>query len=117
MWTERARIIKKFNEAISYIEKQDYFHDYRLGNLEIQNSSVIIMIEEDTREKHNDNAHIWEFRFENISNLNFTLDCIMDSYISEVLIENNEVRFGLTNGCISFYTEKISLGIPQIESV
>ena len=49
MWTERAEIISDFNEAISYIEFQDCFHDYRLGNIELFDSKIIIMIEEEKK--------------------------------------------------------------------
>lgn len=68
MWTERERIIDNFEDAITYIKQQDYFHDYRMGNIEIDNNSVLITIEEDTGNIANKNAHVWDFKFNNISN-------------------------------------------------
>lgn len=115
MTKNKEKIIKNFDEAISYIEEQDSFHDYILGNLEVNYNSITIMIEEDTKEKHNENAHIWDFTFQKISALKFTMDCILPSYIAEILIENQAVVFELTNGYISFYAEDILLGIPQTQ--
>ena len=48
MWTERERVITNFDEAIEYIESKECFHDYRLGNIDIGENCIKIMIEEDT---------------------------------------------------------------------
>ena len=115
MWTERERIITNFDEAIEYIESKECFHDYRLGNIDISEKCIQIMIEEDTRNEHNENAHIWDFSFRQTSNLKVVMDCVLTPYIDEVSIENQEMVFSLTNGCIIFQAEDISLGIPQVK--
>ncbi|MGN0634300.1 MAG: hypothetical protein ACI4JW_10605 [Oscillospiraceae bacterium] len=109
MWTERAEIISDFNEAISYIESQDCFHDYKLGNVQIFDSKIIILIEEDIKE----NAHIWDFSFFNTSELKIDMDCVMPSYIRELEINNHFVTIGLDNGYISFNAGNLFLGIPK----
>ena len=114
MWTERARIIENFDEVEAYLEEEVSFHDYRLGNIEIGEDSITIMIEEVTGKLANEGAHIWEFSFGRISNLNVSMDCVLPPYIDEVSLENHEITFSLTNGGISFQAEKISLGIPKI---
>lgn len=113
MWTERVNVISNFDEIGAYIKTEDNFHDYRLGNVEICENSIIIMIEEDTGNKHNENAHIWNFIFEDISELHFSMDCILPSYISEMEIEDHCVMVSLNNGYISFKAMKVSLGIPS----
>ena len=115
MWSERKKIISDFDEVISYIKQQDSFHDYRLGNVEFKNNSIVIMIEEDTKDKYNEQALVWDFSFDIISDLKFELDCFLPMYIYEVSIENHAVEFGLTNGYIMFDAEDISLGIPKVE--
>ena len=109
MWTERAEIISDFNEAISYIEFQNCFHDYRLGNIQIFDSKIIIMIEEDIKKK----AHIWDFSFFIISELKMKMDCIMPAYITEIEIKDHAVTISLNNGYISFNAEELLLGIPK----
>ena len=112
MWTERERVLTNFDEAIEYIESKECFHDYRLGNIDIGENCIKIMIEEDTGNEHNNNAHIWDFSFHQTSNLKVVMDCVLTPYIDEVSIENQEMVFSLTNGCIIFQAEDISLGIP-----
>lgn len=112
MWTERIKIITTFDEALVYIESQNGFHDFRLGNIEVRKNTVKIMIEEDTGNKHNKNAHIWDFSFTDISDLNFDMDCVLATYITEVEIEDQLIYFNLSNGYISFLAQGISLGIP-----
>ena len=109
---ERERVITNFDEAIEYIESKECFHDYRLGNIDIGENCIKIMIEEDTGNEHNNNAHIWDFSFHQTSNLKVVMDCVLTPYIDEVSIENQEIVFSLTNGCIIFQAEDISLGIP-----
>lgn len=113
MWTERERIIDNFEDAITYIKQQDYFHNYRMGNIEIDNNSVLITIEEDTGNIANKNAHVWDFKFNNISNFKCEIDSILPFFIFEVFIEDHEITFALNNGYISFEAKDILLGIPK----
>ena len=108
MWTERERIIDNFEDAITYIKQQDYFHNYRMGNIEIDNNSAFISI------IANKNAHVWNFKFNNISNFKCEIDSIVPFFILEVFIEFHEITFGLNNGYISFEAKDILLGIPKL---
>lgn len=117
MWTERLKTISNFHEAMSYIESKDDFHDYRLGNIEVHKNknrnTITIMVEEDTGNKHNQNAHIWSFSFNNTSEEQFEMDCVIPAYISEIEIEDHLITFNLNNGYISFKADEILLGIPK----
>ena len=99
MWTERERIIDNFEDAITYIKQQHYFHDYLMGNIEIDDNSAFITIEEYTGNIANKNAHVWNFKFNNISNFK--------------CIEDHALTFSLNNGYISFEAKDILLGIPK----
>ena len=115
MWNERERVITNFDEAIEYIGiKRMHFTITDWGNIDIGENCIKIMIEEDTGNEHNNNAHIWDFSFHQTSNLKVVMDCVLTPYIDEVSIENQEMVFSLTNGCIIFQAEDISLGIPQV---
>ena len=117
MWTERLKTISNFNEAMSYIESNNDFHDYRLGNIEVHKNqsrnTITIMVEEDTGNKHNQNAHVWDFSFNNTSEEKFEMDCIIPAYISEIEIEDHLITFSLNNGYFSFKADEILLGIPK----
>ncbi len=113
MWTERLKTINNFDNITAYLDSIDYFHDYRLGNVEICNDSIKICVEEDTENKHNENAHIWDFTFTEYSDFKADVDCIIPSYINEISVEDNYVMFSLNNGFISLLCKKISLGIPK----
>lgn len=114
MWTEREKEMSDFDEIAAYVKMENDFHDYRLGNIEMYENSIIIMIEEDTGNKHNENAHIWNFTFENISELRVSMDCILPGYISEMEIEDHCIMISLNSGYISFTAMKVSLGIPSV---
>ena len=113
MWTERERIIDNFEDAITYIKQQHYFHDYLMGNIEIDDNSAFITIKEYTCNIANKNAHVWNFKFNNISNFKCEIDSIVPFFILEVFIEDHEITFSLNNGYISFKAKDILLGIPK----
>lgn len=117
MWTERERVIDNWEEAMLYIESQDCFHDYRLGNIEISENLIKVMIEEDTGSKNNEKAHIWDFSFGKISEVKCVMDCVITPYVDEVSIENHNVTIALNSGCISFKAGSLSIGIPKISSI
>lgn len=90
------------------------FHDYRLGNLELKDNSVSINIEEDMKSIDNRNDYIWNFTFRLISDCRIDMDCILTSYITEVVFrDKHEVMINLTNGYISIVADDIQLGIPK----
>lgn len=110
MWTERAKTLSNYSEVISYIEFQDCFHDYILGNIQISNSEIKVFIEEDKK----GDAHVWNFSFFHTSDFKMEMDCVLPAYITEIEINNHIVSISLNNGYISFYAKDISLGIPKI---
>lgn len=112
MWTARERILCNKNDIEEYLKSVSYFHDYRLGNIEFSKSTNQITIEEDTRSIHNEAAHIWDFTFDSISNLQIVIDFVVSAYITEIEIKNNKIIVGLTNGYVSFSTIGLRLGIP-----
>lgn len=114
MWTDREKILNSFDEINAYLESMCSFHDYRLGNLELKDNSVSITIEEDMKSIDNRNAYIWNFTFNLISDCRIDMDCILTSYISEVVFrDKHEVMISLTNGYIWIIADDIQLGIPQ----
>lgn len=113
MWTERLKVLDDYHEIISYIKSMDYFHDFRLGTIELGENAAKITIESDFKNSHNQNALIWNFSFDNISDLKVEIDCIIPSYIMEIEIEGYLVIINLNNGFFSFKMENMSLGIPK----
>lgn len=114
MWTDREKILNSFDEINSYLESMCSFHDYRLGNLELKDNSVSINIEEDMKSIDNRNDYIWNFTFRLISDCRIDMDCILTSYITEVVFrDKHEVMINLTNGYISIVADDIQLGIPK----
>lgn len=109
MWTERERVITNFDEAIEYIESKECFHDYRLGNIDIGENCIKIMIEEDTGNEHNNNAHIWDFSFHQTSNLKVVMDCVLTPYIDEVSIENQEMDGIFIHICRQVYMQNCGM--------
>lgn len=113
MWTERLKVLDDYHEIISYIKFMDYFHDFRLGTIELGENAAKITIESDFKNSHNQNALIWNFSFDNISDLKAEIDCVIPSYIMEIEIEKYLVMVNLNNGFLSFKMENMSLGIPK----
>jgi hypothetical protein len=70
---------------------------------------LVVMLEEDK----NKDALIWNFMFNDVSNLNFEIDCAIPSFVTEIEICDNYVMVGLINGYISFNVESLSIGIPK----
>lgn len=116
-WTERREIKNNYQDIVEYLDSMDSFHDYRIGNVDYDENSVDITIEEvlPGRKIQDDTGLIWDFHFENISKFIFSVDCVIGFWISEVGRGNapGEVTFNLNNGIISVVAEKITLGIPS----
>ena len=45
-WTERKERLTSFKSIMDYIEKEDSFHDYRIGNIDYSENEVDLTIEE-----------------------------------------------------------------------
>lgn len=45
-WTERKEILTSFKSIVDYIEKEDSFHDYRIGTVHYSENEVDLTIEE-----------------------------------------------------------------------
>ncbi|MCM1235981.1 MAG: hypothetical protein NC489_38310 [Ruminococcus flavefaciens] len=112
MWTEREKILCDIYDIDKYLKSMDYFHDYRLGNIQFNESANLITIEEDKNNIDNQGAHVWDFTFELVSKLEIDMDLILTPYIYEIKIKDNEIFFELTNGYILVDAGGIKLGIP-----
>ncbi|MCM1159953.1 MAG: hypothetical protein NC412_01910 [Roseburia sp.] len=112
MWTERERILCNKYDIEKYLKSVDYFHDYKLGNVQFNKSANLITIEEDKNSISNQGAHIWDFTFELVLKLEIEMDSMLTPYIYEVKIDDNKILFELTNGYILVGASEIKLGIP-----
>jgi hypothetical protein len=109
MWTDRLKVLNEYNEILQYIESMHFFHDFRISNITMHEKMLIVMIEEDKTK----NALIWNFTFNDISDLKFEIDCVLFSFVTEIEIHDNSVMIGLINGYISFNVKSLSIGIPK----
>lgn len=117
MWTPREKELCTIGEIETYLEKENDFHDYRLGGLTYisENATAQIGIETDhDPKKSSSEGIVWLFEFTGIKNIRIDTDEMLDSWVSEITVkEGNEVFFSLTNGFISILCEKVKLGIPS----
>lgn len=113
VWTEREKILSNSCDIDNYIQSIDSFHDYRLGCIEIKENVIRITIEEDKHQTDNRDALIWDFIFQEISQLETDLDCVVSPYVTEIDITGHDVMISLTNGYILIKSNDIRLGIPK----
>lgn len=120
MWTERERYITSFDEINDYIEKVDFFHDHRIGNVEYDGKVAKITVEEIVPDKHISESagSIWDFTITGIESYQMNCDCAFTWFLNEVTIEDGELVFNCTNGYVSIKAKEIKLGIPsQVNNV
>lgn len=118
-WTERKERLTSFKSIMDYIEKEDSFHDYRIGNIDYSENEVDLTIEEVIAgKKIQDNAGlVWYFHFRGVTFFEMSVDVVLGFWIWEVTSGNkpNEIEFNLDSGIISVAAEYIELGIPLPE--
>ena len=118
MWTERKQYLNQFIEISDYLEKHDFFHDFLIGSFSYdgQQKSILLTIEEDFTSTDNTNspALVWNLNCEGVYDfLMKDMDGLSKWWISEILMDDDNIQFQLVNGYFSFKMESASLGIPQ----
>jgi hypothetical protein len=108
MWTAREKVFADIDEINQYLKNIDFFHDYKLGNVQFDKSAKNIFIEDCS-----ENALVWDFSFENVSEFEIKIDAVLASYVDEIRINNKLFELDLTNGYISFRADGLKLGIPS----
>ena len=118
MWTERKQYLTQFIEISDYLIKHGFFHDFLIGSFsyDSQQKSILLTIEEDFTSTDNTNspALVWDLKCEGVHDfLMEDMDGLSKWWISEILMDDDDIQFQLVNGYFSFKMESASLGIPQ----
>ena len=118
MWTERKQYLTQFIEISDYLKKHGLFHDFLIGSFsyDSQQKSILLTIEEDFTSTDNTNspALVWNLNCEGVHDfLMEDMDGLSKWWISEILMDDDNIQFQLVNGYFSFKMESASLGIPQ----
>ena len=118
MWTERKQYLTQFIEISDYLKKHGFFHDFLIGSFsyDSQQKSILLTIEEDFTSTDNTNspALVWDLKCEGVHDfLMEDMDGLSKWWISEILMDDDNIQFQLVNGYFSFKMESASLGIPQ----
>ena len=118
MWTERKQYLNQFIEISDYLEKHDFFHDFLIGSFsyDSQEKSILLTIEEDFTSTDNTNSPslIWDLKCNGVYDfLMEDMDGLSKWWISEILMDDDNIQFQLVNGYFSFKMKSASLGIPQ----
>ena len=118
MWTERKQYLTQFIEISDYLKKHGFFHDFLIGSFsyDSEQKSILLTIEEDftTTDNSNSPALVWDLKCEGVHDfLMEDMDGLSKWWISEILMDDDDIQFQLVNGYFSFKMESASLGIPQ----
>ncbi|MTR98666.1 hypothetical protein [Streptococcus parasanguinis] len=118
MWTERKQYLTQFIEISDYLKKHGFFHDFLIGSFsyDSEQKSILLTIEEDFTSTDNSNspALVWDLKCEGVHDfLMEDMDGLSKWWISEILMDDDDIQFQLVNGYFSFKMESASLGIPQ----
>ena len=118
MWTERKQYLTQFIEISDYLKKHGFFHDFLIGSFsyDSQEKSILLTIEEDFTSTDNTNSPslIWDLKCKGVHDfLMEDMDGLSKWWISEILMDDDNIQFQLVNGYFSFKMESASLGIPQ----
>ena len=115
MWTEREKELTDLTNIEKYLDEMDNFHDYMIGNIsynsEKQEASICVETEHDVRNSSKEGL-IWNFDFEQVTNILIGVDSMLSCYVHEITVEDGQVHFWLTNGNIYVTANKVELGIP-----
>lgn len=118
-WTKRKERLTSFKSIMDHIEKEDSFHDYRIGNIHYSENEVDLTIEEVILGKKipDSTGLVWDFHFKGVTFFIMSVDVVLGFWIMEVTSGNkpNEIEFNLDSGIISVAAEYIELGIPLPE--
>ena len=118
-WTERKEVLTSYEEIISFLEEENSFHDYRIGNIQYSSNEATVTVDEVVPGAKNQTGTglVWGFHFRNIAFFEISLDVVMGFWIAEVERgeKPNEIVFNLDSGFIGIACNQIELGIPSQE--
>ncbi|EUB16450.1 hypothetical protein HMPREF1508_1251 [Shuttleworthella sp. MSX8B] len=118
-WTERETVLTSYEEIIKYLEDQDGFHDYRIGNVHYDGSKADVTIEEVVpgAKIQDSTGLVWDFHFKGVTSFEMSVDVVMGFWIYEVERgeKPNEIAFNLDSGFLGIAAEHIEFGIPSQE--
>ena len=108
-FTERIEYLTDFESIKTYLEEQDCFHDYSLGNIHIneRERKIKLFIEDVTDYKKypkEGTGKIWDIEVADYFNLKIDVDSAMPFWITEVTSLNDVkgLSVELDNGYIEF---------------
>lgn len=117
-WTERIRILKTYREIKEYLENENCFHDYRIGNVHYAGNIADVTIEEviPGAKIQDSTGLVWDFHFKGVTSFEMSVDVVMGFWILEVECGErpNEISFNLDSGVLSIAAEQIEFGIPAL---
>ena len=118
-WTEREKILTSYEEIVKYLEDEDYFHDYRIGNVSYDGNNADVTIEEviPGAKIQDSTGLMWDCYFKGVTSFEMSVDAVMGFWICEVERgENpNEIVFNFDSGFLGIAAEQIEFGIPSQE--
>ena len=116
-WTKRKEIPTSYEDIINYVENENSFHDYRIGNICHNETETEITIEEvlPGREIPDNTGLIWDFHFKGVTSFEMNVDVVLGMWVFDVDRGDkpNEIAFNLHSGNIYVVAEQIELGIPS----
>lgn len=85
-WTEHKEILTPFKSIMDYIEKEDSFHDYRIGTIHYLENEVELTIEEviPGAKIQDSTGFVWDFHFKGVTFFKISVDIVMGFWIWEV---------------------------------
>ena len=115
MWTKREVYISAQKDIKEYLEVMDSFHDYRIGNIEVEENDVTVTVEEIVPAMHISESagRIWDFQFHDILRFKMNTDCVGSFCVGEIMTKDDTVTFACTNGYIEIKALHIQIGIPS----
>lgn len=118
-WTARKEILTSYESIMDYIEMENFFHDYRIGNIHYSESEVDLTIEEviPGAKIQDSTGLVWDFHFKGVTSFEISVDVVMGFWITEVVRGKklDEIAFNLDSGFLGVAAEQIEFGIPSQE--
>ena len=105
-------MITDIDKIKEFVINNDYFHDYRLSDLYVNDSAFSISFEEDMGTEDNVGGKRVSFKIKKYEDLDISIDCIIPPYVHAMdFVENNTINVDFTNGVMSikYYDIEFSL--------
>lgn len=117
-WTERKEILTSFKSIMNYIEKEDSFHDYRIGTIHYLENEVELTIEEviPGAKIQDSTGFVWDFHFKGVTFFKILVDMPIPAFLSAcnvglftgelygIIVARNLRKYGYVNfdACSTF---------------